>query len=294
MSQYYQTTQGTTQYQLANIIAQSSSQTITGYYNIQYIPATDPIETKVTSNGYNINGADISNISSVYYKDVTSTETLTVSSYNKCMIVACSGGGGGGGGGGAGYRYDPPNSNTKQGGDGGDGGKGIAAVYKNIDITSYPTITVTFDTANNGTGGDGGNSTNAKDKSGSGNDGNDGNSGTSTTIVGKASSGISTILLKCPGGNRGHAGNGGNGNNNGGNGSNGGVSSVYTILNNTNQASDVTTFSSLQVQGGNTILASGTTYGQSGNGGAGDTNKGGSAGDGNSGSGPFARIYFYK
>ena len=297
MSQYYQTTQGSTQYQLADIIAQGSSQTITDYYNIQYIPAENSIETQSTVTRYRKNGTDISNISCVYYKDMTSTKTLEVGNYNKCMIVACSGGGGGGGGGGAGYRYNPPNSDTKSGGSGGDGGKGVVAVYGGIDINDYSNITVSFTVASGlSIGGNGGTSTNAQGNSDSGDSGNSGSIGSSISITCKQSANSgNTTVIKCTGGNGGQGGQGGGNSSNGGNGANGNTGTLTSNLSVAQAAYGALydTFSSLQVDG-NTLVAGGTRSGQSGNGGAGDGSKGGSGEDGNDGSGAFARIYFYK
>jgi hypothetical protein len=306
MSQYYQTTQGSTQYQLANIIAQGSSQTITGY-NIQYIPATNTaFETQSSDTGYKykqgVSTGDVTSGASVYYQNFTSaTKIPWDGTYNKCSIVACSGGGGGGGGGGAGFEGDNAtsfgqktnNGDYKTGGNGGSGGQGVVAVYKDISLTPYQYITVNINSA--GGGGGGGQSTGSGRKgeqgtSGYGKDGTSGQAGSYVKLTGTSSSGTSQILT-VNGGNGGSGGQGG-GKSDGGNGSSGSVGSVtanYGTSNATKSfAGDLTVTT-------NSCNYGGKTYGDNGNGGDGNTSSGNSdGGNGNTGTGSFARIYFYK
>jgi hypothetical protein len=305
MSQYYQTTQGTTQYQLANIIAQGSSQTIKGYYNIQYIPAANTdFETQATTTYYNYmqggSTIDVTNGSSVYYKDFTSASKITLDgTYNKCSIVACSGGGGGGGGGGAGFDGASNNQatggNYKSGGNGGWGGQGVVAVYKDISLTPYQYITVNINSA--GVRGTGGQSTSdgrseQQKTTASGNGGGAGQDGAYVILTGTTSSGTSQ-LLTVNGGNGGQGGQGGE-NSDGNDGENGNDGSVTANVGDSNTTKSFT--GSLTVDtNSNQCKYQKTNYGTNGNGGSGDTSSGYSnGGNGNSGNGAFARIYFYK
>ena len=304
MSQYYQTTQQGSQYQLANIIAQGSSQTVTGY-NIQYLPATNSsFETQASSTGYNYKQGnttlDVTSVSSVYYKDFTSASKITLDGrYNNCSIVACSGGGGGGGGGGAGFEGASNNQakggNYKTGGNGGLGGQGVVAVYKDISLTPYQYITVNINSA--GVGGTGGKSANSgredqQKTSADGVSGQSGQAGAYVILTGTKSSGTSQ-LLTVNGGNGGQGGEGGD-NSDGNNGQNGNNGNVTANVGKSDTTKSFT--GSLTVNtNSNQCSYQGTTYGENGNGGSGNTSEGKSnGGNGNSGNGAFARIYFYK
>ena len=307
MSQHYQTTQQGTQYILANIMAQGTSN-ITDYYNIQYVPATNSdFEVQSSDSGYKYKQGtetvDVTSTGTVYYKNITSTTKITsISQYNKCSIVACSGGGGGGGGGGSGFEADkstvfqPSKGNIKSGADGGDGGRGIVAVYTGIDLTPYSYITVNLDSG--GAGGAGGISSgqhnSGQNDSKNGQDGTDGQDGSDVKIIGTKSNGANSTILIAYGGYAGKGGTGGKGNGAGTAGQDGDDGSVTAPV---GTSSAITQFAtSLKVY---TYSAQHQTsqYGTAGNRGqgsdesdAGDTN----GNDGDSGGGAFARIYFYK
>ena len=303
MSEYYQTTQGTTQSQLANIIAQGTSN-ITNYYNIQYVPAKDSgFETQSSDTGYKyiqgVSTVDVTSTGTVYYRDITSTTKInSISQYNKCSIVACSGGGGGGGGGGAGFEGDQvaslkANGNYKAGADGAAGGDGIVAVYTGIELTPYSYVTVTINSA--GGGGAGGDAVRSgynegQSKSYNGQDGEAGQDGSYVKLTGTKSTGTSINLLTVNGGNGGNAGNGGKGN---GDGTAGTAGNNGTITVSTGTASSTTAFASSLKVYTNSAQYQSTVYGTNGNGGN-DGQSGSKGNDGNSGNGAFARIYFYK
>jgi hypothetical protein len=308
MSEYYQTTQVTTQNQLANIIAQGSSQTITGYYNIQYVPAKNSaFEVQSSDTGYKYKqgttDVDVTSTGTVYYRDITSTTKInSISQYNKCSIVACSGGGGGGGGGGAGFEGDQgasvqANGNYKDGGNGGQGGQGVVAVYTGIELTPYTYVTVTIDATLVGAGGAGGVAVasgynKGQGKSYNGQGGQAGQDGSYVYFTGTKSTGSTVKLLTANGGQGGNGGEGGKGNGNGASGTNGNNGTV-TVGSGLATASSTTEFaSSLKVYTKYAQYQS-TNYGINGNGGS-DGQSGSKGNNGNSGSGAFARIYFYK
>jgi hypothetical protein len=133
------------------------------------------------------------------------TKNYNVSAYNKMAGLLYGGAGGGGGGGGS--NRDGDNHN---GGAGGAGQSGQLVQFKDIDISSHTTISVS--TGAGGSKGNGG----ASHEYASGESGNNGGNGGDTMIK----SGT-TILVSAEGGGKGKGGKGGTDDGNGAGGAGG-------------------------------------------------------------------------
>ena len=164
-----------------------------------YSTTLTAIQSGLTS--YKGTGGAVSYLVPQWYATTQTNETknYNVSAYNRMAGVLYGASGGGGGGGGANREYDNHN-----GGTGGAGQTGQLVQFKDLDISSYTTISVTTGSAGNG--GNGGRS----HENNSGVLGGQGNVGNATTIK----SGT-PILVSADGGGGGKGGNGGTGSGNG-------------------------------------------------------------------------------